>query len=337
MWKLVMGLICSWVLVLLIGKKTIMALRRLHFGQTIYDLGPQAHKGKQGTPIMGGLMMACAVLIMSLCFHPTPFSGVWDFTLALLAMSLLSMAIGFADDYTKAVRKQHEGLKPKQKLFLQIPLSALFAFYCYKNPCIGSRVLLPFSGTEWELGIFYIPLMTLLGIFIVNSCNLQDGVDGLLSTVTAVSMPGWAALGILVFMLRPGEAAGENHLNLASFALCLSGAAMGFLRFNRHPAKVFMGDTGSMFIGGAVAALAMLTRQPFLLLFLAIGPIASSVSVIIQRIYFKLTHGKRIFRMSPIHHHFELSGYSETQIVSMYACVTLVFTLAAVLIQIRIG
>lgn len=335
MLKLCLSLVVAWILVLLMGPKVIPMLRKLHFGQTIYDLGPQAHKSKQGTPVMGGLMMAAAMVVVTLLLHAGSFQGKSDFGLALLAVSLLSMLVGFTDDYIKAVKKRHEGLTPWQKIAGQVVVAVLFSYYCYRHPQVGSSIILPISGNEWDLGWVYVPLMSLLAIFMINSANLQDGLDGLMGSVTSVSMIGWGALCLVMYRLMPDAAAAQNHLTAAGYALGLAGAAMGYLRYNRYPAKVFMGDTGSMFIGGAVVGLSMLTRQPFLLLLFDFTLIMSSVSVILQRIYFKLTHGKRIFKMSPIHHHFELSGYSETQIVSMYACVTAVLSVCAVLSQIR--
>ena len=327
--RMLLSAIVGLLIVLLMGPKFIPYLQKMHFGQTIYELGPKAHMSKQGTPVMGGLMMAAAVLVCSLAFHPLYFGGIWDFMPALLLAALLSMAVGFADDYIKAVKKRHEGLTPGQKVAGQVVVGLLFSLYCYFSPAVGSEILIPFTTLSFDLGIFYIPLMTLLIIFIVNSANLQDGLDGLLSTVTAASFPGWAALAVFMSLIFP-EMQG-NYACVAVFCLALSGAAMGFLRFNRYPARVFMGDTGSMFIGGASIGAALLLRQPILLLLFSFCPVMSSLSVIIQRTYFKLTHGKRIFKMSPIHHHFELSGYSETQIVCMYGSITGILSIAGVL------
>ena len=313
---------------LLIGPGLIKRLRKMHFGQTIYELGP-SHQQKQGTPVMGGLMMAAGILAASLICHPTPWAGKWDFIIPLLAVSFLSMAVGFADDYIKAVKKRHDGLKPLQKIAGQVIVSLGFSVYCYFSPKVGSSIQIPFTGLEWDLGVFYIPLMTLLVIFIVNSSNLQDGLDGLLSTVTTVSSASWAVI-CMILLVSARAADTVDTATVGVFAMSMVGACIGFLRFNRYPAKTFMGDTGSMLLGGATVAMALLLRQPLLLLLSFFTPIMSSVSVIIQRYYFKLTHGKRIFLMSPIHHHFEKKGYSETQIVSMYAGITMILSLIAV-------
>ncbi len=332
MFRLIGALVLSAVIALATGPKLIAYLRKLHFGQTIYELGP-AHQKKQGTPVMGGLMMAAGILVSSLVFHPAKWSGGWDFIIPLLGVSLLSMGVGFADDYIKAVKKRHDGLSPWQKIAGQVVISLGFSLYCYFCPGVGSAIRIPFLNVDWDLGIFYIPLMTLLTIFIVNSSNLQDGLDGLLGTVTAVGSSAWAVICLLLMMVPAleGIADRDGAAVVCTFSLRVAGACVGFLRYNRYPAKTFMGDTGSMLLGGGAIATAMLLRLPVLLLFIFFTPIMSSVSVILQRYYFKLTHGKRIFLMSPVHHHFEKKGYSETQIVSMYAGVTLVLSLIAVL------
>ena len=326
------ALLLSAAIALLTGPKLIAYLKKLHFGQTIYELGP-AHQKKQGTPVMGGLMMAAGIVAASLAFHPSKWNGRLDFILPLLAVSLLSMAVGFADDYIKAVKKRHEGLSPWQKIAGQVIIALSFSLYCYFHPAIGSRIRIPFAGTEWDLGIFYIPLMTLLTIFIVNSSNLQDGLDGLLGTVTAVGSSAWAVICVLLMTVPALEGAADPDGTAVTgvFMISMTGACIGFLRYNRYPAKTFMGDTGSMLLGGGMAATALLLRQPLLLLLICFTPIMSSVSVILQRYYYKLTHGKRIFLMSPVHHHFEKKGYSETQIVSMYAGVTLLLSMIAVI------
>ncbi|NLZ88253.1 MAG: phospho-N-acetylmuramoyl-pentapeptide-transferase [Clostridiales bacterium] len=312
--------ILSFGLMLLIMPRLIPFLKRLKFGQTIYQLGPQSHQAKQGTPNMGGLAIALAVVVGSvaavLCF------GGADRLAALLSVSLGSLLIGFIDDFVKDVRKHHEGLKPRHKILSQFVVGIVFSIYCAK--ALGTAVLVPFTGRLWDLGVFYVPLMVLMIMFITNSANLQDGVDGLLSSVAAI---GAAALGIMAMIL---QAEANGAVSVGMFALV--GACAGFLVFNRHPARIFMGDTGSMFIGGLFAGAAMLLRVQFWLLLLCFTMIMSSVSVIMQRIYFKATGGKRIFRMSPLHHHFELGGMTENQVVCMYSLVTCVLAALAVLV-----
>ena len=336
MLRMLFAVLLSAALVLLSGPKLIPVLRKMKFGQTIYDLGPQSHKQKQGTPTMGGVMIAGAVAIAVLVCHPAQWFGGWDFMLALLAISLLSMAVGFADDYIKVVKKRSLGLTPWQKIAGQVLTAVAFSAYCYFHPQVGSSVIVPFVNIEWDLGIFYIPLLSLTIIFIVNSANLNDGLDGLLSGVTGVGGMAWALVAIFfaqaVQQANPDYAA--NLQSISVFGVALLGAAVGFLRFNHHPATVFMGDTGSMFIGGATVGLAMLLRQPFLLLLIAFTMVISSVSVIIQRYYYKATRKifgepRRLFKMTPIHHHFELCGMSENKIDLMYVAVTLILSLIA--------
>lgn len=335
MLRMLIALILSAVLVLLSGPKVIPALRKLKLGQTIYELGPQSHKTKQGTPVMGGLMMAGAVLVTTLlCMIGR--TGGWDFMLALLAISLLSMAVGFADDFIKTVKKRSLGLTPWQKIAGQVVTSVGFAAYCYFNPQVGSSIDVPFFHVTWDLGVFYIPLMSLTIIFIVNSANLQDGVDGLLSTVNTVGSFAWAMMALFFAMAVNAADHGSNLQSVAIFGMAMMGSSIGFLRFNKHPATVFMGDTGSMFIGGATVGMAMLLRQPFLLLLIAFTMVMSSVSVIIQRYYYKATRKifgepRRLFKMTPIHHHFELSGWSENKICNVYLIVTAALSVVALL------
>ncbi len=330
MLRMILALILSAAIVLLTGPKLIAWLRKLKLGQTMYELGPQSHLKKQGTPIMGGLCIALGCVVAFIVAGAS--LGAWDHMLALLFVALGSMAVGFADDWIKMVKKNHEGLKPMQKIIGQAAVCLGFALYCYFHPEVGSKVIVPFFHVNWDLGIFYIPLLALTVLFMVNSANLQDGLDGILSTVTAVGSIGWAAIALIAAT----TALAAENTTIAVFALALCGACIGFLRFNHYPATVFMGDTGSMFIGGAVVGMALLLRQPFLLLLIAFTCVMSSVSVILQRYYFKLTRKltgtpKRLFKMSPIHHHFEMCGMKETQIVLMYAIVTLVLSAIAVL------
>ena len=352
MLRMILALILSTAIVLLTGPKLIAWLRKLKLGQTMYELGPKSHMKKQGTPIMGGLCIALGCVVAFIVCGAT--LGAWDHMLALLFVALGSMAVGFGDDWIKMVKKRHEGLTPWQKIIGQAVVCVGFACYCYFHPDVGSKVIVPFVNVEWDLGIFYIPLLALTVLFMVNSANLQDGLDGILSSVTAVGSIGWASIAMIaastlinvynsfgVGMVNyPAEMAERtalagNYQTIAVFALALCGACIGFLRFNHYPATVFMGDTGSMFIGGAVVGMAMLLRQPFLLLLIGFTMVMSSVSVILQRYYFKLTRKifgepRRLFKMSPIHHHFEMCGMKETQIVLMYAIVTLVLSAIAV-------
>lgn len=330
--RMFLAFVISMVLVLLIGPRMIRKLREKHFGQTIYELGPEQHMKKQGTPVMGGLMMAVGIIVAVLICHPPEWEGIWDYTIPLLGAAFLSMAIGFADDFIKVAKKRHEGLKPWQKVVGQLFVGLAFSMYCYNHPLIGSRIMIPFLNTEWDLGVFYIPVMTLFMVFIVNSSNLQDGLDGLLASVSTVSSSAWAIIVfITVVGIGRGTEAADTYMTIGVFAMAMVGASVGFLRFNVNPAKIFMGDTGSMMLGGANFAVALVLRQPLLLLLVYFMPVLSSISVILQRFYFKLSHGKRLFKMSPLHHHFEKCGYNEMQIVFMYSGLTLLLSLVAIL------
>ena len=322
--------VLSVALMLLLMPKLLPFLKKKKFGQTIYDLGPQAHKKKQGTPNMGGILIggitvavtvAGAVVAAVKGENAFAFFSLENPLFALLLCAIGSMAIGFADDFIKDFKKRHDGLSPIQKIVGQLAVGAVFAVYCYYF--VGSDILLPFTHKTWDLGIFYVPLMTVLVMFMTNSANLQDGVDGILSTVTATGM---LFFGVIALLLENGTVA------MGCFALV--GACVGFLKFNRHPAKIFMGDTGSMFIGGMMVAAAMLTKTVFLLIPICFTCIMSSVSVMMQTTYFKYTRkkygqGRRIFKMSPIHHHFELCGMKEVQVVAMYFAVTLLLSAVA--------
>lgn len=338
MQRMIFALILSLALVLVAGPRVIAELKKLKFGQTIYALMPESHKTKQGTPTMGGLLMAGAVLIACLICHPAQWQGVWDFMLALLAVSLLAMLVGFADDFIKVVKKRSLGLTPWQKIAGQVLVSVGFTVYCYMHPQVGSAIFVPFFNVEWDLGIWYIPLLSLTVMFMINSANLQDGLDGLLSSVTAVGSAAWGMIA-LFFMLAIGAVDTMYVSNLSSvaiFGLAVVGAAIGFLRFNHYPATVFMGDTGSMFIGGATVGMAMLLKQPMLLLLISFTMVMSSVSVILQRYYYKATRKiygtpRRIFKSSPLHLHFQLCGMSENRIVAMYTAVTAILSLVALL------
>ena len=326
-------MLLSVVTMLVITPRALPVLRRLKIGQTVYALGPESHRAKQGTPTMGGLLFAGVTTVIALALHLVWYPSV-DFGLAIILFSLGCMLIGFADDYIKVVKKRNLGLIWWQKVIAQVAIGAVFALHCAQNPYIGSKIIIPLLNVEWDLGGWYIPVMTAVIVFIVNSANLQDGLDGLLASVASVGAVAWTTIALLAAVmggttLFPSMAG--NYANVALVGLTLAGTCIGFLWFNFYPAKVFMGDTGSMYIGGATVAMAMVLRLPILLLLIAFTMIVSSLSVIIQRIYFKATHGKRIFKMSPLHHHFEKSGMTEPQIVAMYTAVTGVLSLVAVL------
>ncbi len=333
MLRLIFALLLSIIAMLVITPLVLPILHRLRIGQTVYELGPETHQVKQGTPTMGGLIFAVVTTVIALALHLVWYADV-DFGLAIIVFALLSMLIGFADDYIKVVKRRNLGLIWWQKVVAQVLIGGLFSLFCALSPSIGTKIIIPFADTTWDLGIWYVPVMTMVIMFIINSANLQDGLDGLLASVASVGAFAWAVLALLAAVtagtvMFPSEAG--NYANVALVSLTLAGSCIGFLWFNFHPAKVFMGDTGSMFIGGATVAIAMIMRMPLLLIPIAFTMIASSLSVIIQRMHFKITHGKRIFKMSPIHHHFEMSGMTEPQIVAMYTAVTGILSVVAIL------
>jgi len=312
---------------LVIGVVIIPMLRRLKFGQKVRDDGPRTHLKKAGTPTMGGIIILIPISIVSVILSKGPL----DFTLAAVLVTLGFGIIGFMDDFIKIMKRRSLGLRAYQKLIAQIAIGVVFSFYAYRN--IGSSIIVPFTQLEWDLGLLYIPAMTFIIIGTVNSVNFTDGLDGLASGVTLIVA---AALSIIAgsmasIMREEGmEYIAANYGNLMVFAGALAGACLGFIRFNAYPAQVFMGDTGSMGLGGAVAALSVLLRIPLLLPIIGGIYMAETLSVIIQVISFRLT-GKRVFRMSPLHHHFELSGMGETKVVTMFMIATTLLCLIGLL------
>ena len=311
MQRMMLTLLLAFAVGCLLGKLLLPVLHKLKFGQNIYELAPEAHRKKQGTPTMGGLVIAGAAIVAALVAndYAQPFSQ--NMLLAMLLMAFGNLCIGFADDMTKIRRGKNGGLTARQKMFFQTILALAFSAYCYFHPQVGSVIRVPFLRVEWDLGILYIPIMMFIIVGTTNSANLLDGLDGLL---TSVSMVDFATLAVMA------GAAGLGGVGVGCAAMC--GGCMAFLMRNAYPAQMFMGDTGSMFIGGAVVAAAMLLRQPLILVLIAFWMLMSSVSDIIQITYFKATHGKRVFKMAPIHHHFELCGMHEVKIVAMYMVTT---------------
>ena len=298
----------------------IPLLKKIHFGQTIYEDGPAWHKSKQGTPIMGGFMFIFGSAVASAIGYAVyrfvsqdvviPSNTELYRFLAGFVYALLNMIIGFADDYIKAVKKQKLGLRAWQKMIMQFIFSAAFLIALY---LLGDvKTTLNLYWFELDLGIFYYPIMLLVMVYITNAVNLTDGIDGLCGSMTVVSMLSFVMLCSSMGMWE-----------YSIFAMAVAGGCLGFLVWNLHPAKVFMGDTGSMFLGGAVVAIGLATRQHLLMVLIAAVYIFEALSVVIQVTYFKLTHGKRLFKMSPIHHHFELCGWSEYKIVIVFSLVTL--------------
>ena len=325
---LLVTVVSAFLITSVIGMWLIPFLRRLHFGQTILDIGPAWHKSKQGTPTMGGIMFIAGITIAILAGWLTlelSEQGVADASAAGsfylwggLLMALAFGLIGFLDDYISVVKKQNLGLKAGQKSLAQL-LVAVVYLAAQQIFAPTTSFWLPFIG-DLDIGIFYYPLMLFIIVGTVNAVNLTDGIDGLDASVTMV-----AAMGFMLI----ASIAGFSQMNL--LAAALAGGCLGFLVWNFHPAKVFMGDTGSLFLGGMVVALAFGLRRPLLLVFIGIVYVVETLSDIIQIGSVKLT-GKRVFKMAPIHHHFEMSGWSEVKIVAVFSAVTALGCLIAVLL-----
>ena len=320
----VLTAVIAFVVTAASGKILVPYLKRLKYGQTIKDIGPKWHKNKQGTPTMGGIMfivgiLAASIIGFSVCVA-VEGNGVDPYQSAKLfagmAMAFGFGLLGYVDDYIKVVKKRNLGLRAAQKLIIQILIAILYLYALSVTGCISTIVEIPFVG-QMQLGFFYYPLMVFIIVGTTNAVNLTDGVDGLAASVTFV-----AALGFTVF---------ANLLQdsyIAILAIAAAGGCLGFLLWNFHPANVFMGDTGSMFLGGIVCALAFGMDMPLLLILVGFVYFVEALSVILQVISFQTT-GKRLFKMSPIHHHFELCGWSEMKIVAVFSIVTAVMCLVA--------
>lgn len=331
MQRMVWAVLLSFAVALALGPFAIRILRRLKFGQNVYELAPESHQAKQGTPTMGGLMFSAVTIIVAFVLRVGPFHVQTDMMLALVVFSTLNMCIGFLDDFGKIRKKKNQGgLTEGQKLLAQFIVATVFSAYCFWHQDIGTVVYVPFVGIEWNLGWFYIPVMIFIIICTANGSNLLDGLDGLLASVTTVITAFFAIVALLLAASISGGTQ-DNLLNIGILCAATCGALLGYLRFNLHPAQIIMGDTGSMFLGGLVVGCAMLLRLPLLIPIVAGAYAISLLSVFAQRMYFKATHGKRIFKMSPLHHHFELSGVPETKIVSMYAIASVLLCLFAFL------
>ena len=291
----------------------IPLLHRLKFGQQVRQEGPKEHLKKQGTPTMGGVMFLGAIVVTSLFYI-----GRYPELVPVLFVTVGFGIIGFLDDFIKIVMKRSEGLNPVQKLILQLVIAGIFTFYCMKNPAIGTEIILPFTdGKTVDLGWFFIPFCIFVMLGTDNGVNFTDGLDGLCSSVT-----------VMVATFFTGVALGNNN-GISPVCAAVVGSLMGFLLFNVYPAKVFMGDTGSLALGGFVSAAAFMLRMPIFIVIVGLIYLVEVVSVIIQVTYFKSTGGKRFFKMAPIHHHFELCGWSETQIVALFSIITALLCLVA--------
>lgn len=309
------ALAVSFTLSALLGRLIIPILRAKKAGQRILEIGPSWHQGKEGTPTMGGLSFILAILLtltgVSIWFFLQGRQGELIPLALTLALAVMNGMVGFADDFCKLMKKQNEGLKAYQKFALQVVMAVVYIFLLHRLGYIDTSVHVPFTELSVELGLLYylFALLTIVGM--VNSVNLTDGLDGLAGTVTLVVFLFFSAVGLSV-----------RNTSLSLLSAVLVGGMLGFLIYNLHPAKMFMGDTGSLFLGGAVTGAAFILNEP-MIVFIVGGVYAmESISVILQVGSYKLRHGKRIFLMAPIHHHFEKKGWSEAKVVAIFAMAT---------------
>ena len=299
----------AFCVMLLISPKGINILHRMKFGQEVRDDGPQTHLKKQGTPTMGGILFLIAISIGIL-----PFIGEVSGLLPAYLLGLGFGIVGFVDDYLKVVKHQSEGFNPKQKMASQIVISLLYIAFLYFYSGRANDFLMPFvKETSWSLGILFFPVSLFIITATDTGANFTDGIDGLCSSVTAV----------IVFFFFLVDRVLLDGAELGALPGAVLGGLLGFLCFNAHPAKVFMGDTGSLALGGFVVAMAIQTGTALYIPLFAFVYFMEVLSVIMQVTYFKMTHGKRIFKMAPIHHHFELLGWSETQVVTIFTIITI--------------
>ncbi len=314
-----------------LGKVVIPWLHKLKYGQTIKEIGPTWHESKQGTPTMGGIMFIAGIVVSMLVCLPIYYymvssgqitsyyetTSYWIRIIAGILMALLFGAVGFLDDYIKIVKKHNDGLTPSQKMLFMILISSAYLATLGLSGDI-TLTTIPFFG-DVNVGFLFYPISLFMIVGFVNAVNLTDGIDGLCSSVTFFAA--------IVFIIIAGM---RNMFGMSIFASAIAGGCMGFLVWNFFPAKVFMGDTGSLFLGGLFCAMAYGVNMPILIPIVGIIYLCEAGSVMLQVSYFKITHGKRIFKMSPIHHHFEMSGWNEIKIVWVFSLVTLIAGICAV-------
>ena len=321
--KIILAAVISLVVSAIAGKLLIPALVRLKAGQSIKEIGPTWHMTKQGTPTMGGLMFIIGIFIAIFIMG---WEGMLqgDYThLYVFGFALVFGVIGYIDDYQKVKRKQNTGLTSIQKFVLQ--LAAAVAFLCLMRfeGMLSPNLYIPFFHTQLVLGwVAYMIFAAFVIVGTVNAVNITDGLDGLSTSVT---------IPVALFFAAVGAWWGEQYTQLGIFGGAMVGGLVAFLFYNHYPAKVFMGDTGSLFLGGAVAALAFAYDMPLVLILVGIVYICETLSDILQVGYFKLTHGKRIFKMAPLHHHFEMCGWNEKKVVAVFATVSAIFCVLAFL------
>ncbi|MBQ7953323.1 MAG: phospho-N-acetylmuramoyl-pentapeptide-transferase [Clostridia bacterium] len=305
----VVTLLIGFVASALLGPVFIPLLIKLKFGQSIREIGPKWHEKKSGTPTMGGI-----IFILALAISATVLYKYMDLKSGLVLFCALGFGVvGFLDDFIKVVLKRNLGLKAWQKLALQIVVSVIFVLVGLDKGVLSLSINIPFTDFVWDMGWLYIPFAIFVLLAVVNGVNLTDGIDGLATCVTIVVMVFFAVITSIL-----------NSLSVSLLCYALTGALLGFLIYNKNPARVFMGDTGSLMLGGMVGALSLMTGNPLILILVGIIYFVETLSVIMQVASFKLT-GKRIFKMSPIHHHFEMCGWNEKKIDLVFTLTTVLF------------
>jgi phospho-N-acetylmuramoyl-pentapeptide-transferase len=317
---IIYSVLLSFFISSIIGWFLIPLLKVFKLGQNIREDGPKAHSKKAGTPSFGGAIFISAAIITMLLFKRQYTREVMLVFYALLAFGL----IGFIDDALKKIHKKNEGLKPIQKMLLLLIVSGVLTYHAYVDPSIGSMIVVPFTGMQLNLGLLYIPFIIAYYAITTNAVNFTDGLDGFAASVTLLVMTFFALVSYIL-----------NNNSLAFFCGCMAGSLLGFLRYNSYPAKIIMGDTGSLALGGVVATTALVLKNPLIVLIVGGVYAVEAVSVLLQVVSFKLT-GRRIFKMAPIHHSFELSGWHESKIVTTFSIITALLCLVAFLSYLKI-
>ena len=318
-------LLISFVISIILGLIIIPILKKLKVGQIERNDGPQSHLKKQGTPTMGGIIMMVTMILsvtgIYVFFTSTGRADIANKILPMLILTLGFGVIGFIDDFKKLVLKNTDGLKPKFKMLGLLIISVAFVIYLIQGAHLGTETYIPIAKIYIDLPLYiYIPFAILVILGTTNAINLTDGIDGLSSSVCAIIVTTLTIIGITL-----------DIQEVSVFGSIIIGAILGFLVFNLHPAKVFMGDTGSLLLGGVISGIALYLKMPLILLVIALIPVLETLSVMIQVAYFKKT-GKRIFKMAPLHHHFELSGWKENKVVIVFSLVTLLLCILGLVI-----
>lgn len=313
-------LLLSFMVAVGLSPITIPFLRRLKFGQSIREEGPKSHQKKSGTPTMGGVMILIAIIIASIVMNAN-FQSLSVEVFLLLFVTVGYGLLGFLDDFIKVVKRRNLGLTSKQKLVGQLVIAVIF-YLVLQQTGFSTTLLIPGTEIVFDLGVLYLLVIVFLLVGASNAVNLTDGLDGLLAGTAAIAFGAFAVLAYY-----------GGYFEIAIFCAAVVGAVLGFLVFNAHPAKVFMGDTGSLALGGAIAAVAILIKQEILLAIIGGVFVIETLSVIIQVISFK-TRGKRVFKMSPLHHHYELSGWSEWRVVVTFWLIGFAFAIIGIYLEV---